>query len=219
MVGTDIVPFLVKLAIHRVLPQPSTTSSEGLAQVRRAFSRTLRRLGIEVQVERAHRVPKTGGLVFMWNQESHLDHLVLAVAMPRPFFSLYNNEVSRVPFYGSHMRASGHVHVDRNDEAQWRPAVARAAERVKNGECVLLSPEGTRSKDGRLLPMKRGAFILAEAAERPIVCMTVIGAHERMPRGQPYATPGTIRIVFSDPIDAPDPALVASTFEAIKAQR
>lgn len=70
--------------------------------------------------------------------------------------------------------------------------------------------------------MKRGAFLLAIASGRPIVCVTVVGAHERMPRGSPV-----VRAVFSDPIPtaghdeadlAPLQAIVAETFEATKAR-
>ncbi len=220
---TDIVPYLAKLAIVSVWPQPSTTTAEGLRRVSASFSRTLHRLGIEVEVLECSRVPSEGGIVFMWNQESHLEHLVLAAAIPRPFFSLYNNEVARVPFYGAHMRRTGHAHVDRNDETQWRASIESAAARVHAGECVLVSPEGTRSRDGNLLPMKRGAFILAKRAMRPIVCVTVIGSHARMPRGSAIVRGGPIRVVFSQAIssDADDDRLrtrVRDTFIRIKAE-
>jgi 1-acyl-sn-glycerol-3-phosphate acyltransferase len=222
--ATGLAPSLVRLAMDPLAPAPSSATADGLAKVARRFHAMLGDLGIRLEVERADRVPRDGGLVLMWNQESHLDHLVLPPAIPRPFFSLFNNAVARVPFYGAHLRASGHVHVDRHDEAQWRPAVAGAAERVARGECVLVSPEGTRSADGRLLPMKRGAFLLAVASTRPVVCVTVIGGHGLMPRGSAVARAGTIRVAFSDPIpsDKNEDALaarVASTFETTKRER
>jgi 1-acyl-sn-glycerol-3-phosphate acyltransferase len=178
-------------------------------------------LGVRLEVREAHRVPATGGVVLMWNQESHLDHLVLPAAIPRPFFSLYNSAIAKVPFYGRHLRDHGHVHVDRRDEAQWREALARAAARVASGECVLLSPEGTRSWDGKLLPMKRGAAMLAAASRRPVVCVTVIGGHARMPRGSAFVREGTVRVVFSEPMpptedEAAITARVAATFEETK---
>src|SRR5215470_10224699 len=120
----------------------------------------------------------------MWNQTSHLDHLVLPAAIPRPFHSLYNNELRDTPIYGRYLADSGHFWVDRTDEAQWRPQLAKVAARVREGACVLVSPEGTRSWDGRLLPMKRGAFLLARAAGRPIVCVTITGARACLPRGR-----------------------------------
>lgn len=217
VVGTDIVPYLLKLALSRAA---STTTAEGLVEIRASFGRTLRRLGVDLEVLHAERVPASGGLVLMWNQESHLDHLVLASAIPRPFFSLYNNAVARVPFYGAHMRATGHVHVDRTNEAQWRPSVARAAERVRRGECVLVSPEGTRSADGNLLPMKRGALMLAIEAASPVLCVTVVGGHLRMPRGSAVVRRGPIRVAFSEPMEADEALAVrlAETFDEAKRQ-
>ncbi|MBS1123456.1 MAG: 1-acyl-sn-glycerol-3-phosphate acyltransferase [Deltaproteobacteria bacterium] len=198
---TRIVPSFARLALHRLVPQPSTSTPAGHAQVAGWSRSILDALGVRLEVLQRERVAVAGGLVFLWNQESHLDHLVLAAAIPRPFFSLYNTEVARFPLYGHFMRTTGHAHVDRNDEPQWRAAIAAAATRVSHGECVLVSPEGTRSADGKLLPMKRGAFLLAVQSGRPIVCATVIGGHERLPRGGMVVRPGPLRVVFSDPID------------------
>jgi 1-acyl-sn-glycerol-3-phosphate acyltransferase len=200
-IGAFIPPVVLFLLRERGARRPtSTASAPGLHAVRRITAYGLRLLGVTVDVIGRDRVPAQGGIVFMWNQESHLDHLILPVAMPRPFFSLFNNEVKRTPLYGSHMERSGHIWVDRTDEAQWRAAIARAAERVREGACVLVSPEGTRSWDGRLGEMKRGAFELACKAERPIVCVTFIGTHERMPRGSMVVRPGPVRVVLSEPI-------------------
>jgi 1-acyl-sn-glycerol-3-phosphate acyltransferase len=224
---TSLATFMARMAILPTDALPSTATEPGLARIRAEFARALDRAGVRVEVRNADRVPRRGGLILMWNQESHLDHLILPVAIPRPFISLYNNAVARTPFYGAHMRASGHVHVDRGDEAQWRAAVARTAERARGGECVLVSPEGTRSRDGRLLPMKRGAFLLAIASACPIVCVTVVGAHARMPRGSPFVRAGTVRVVFSDPIATagederdlePLQAQVIAAFESLKSE-
>ncbi len=197
VMATDLLPYLARLALRR---GGSTATDEGLAEIRTSFRATLHRLAVDLEIIDAERVPRDGGLILMWNQESHLDHLVLASAIPRGFLSLYNNAIARTPFYGEHMRRTGHLHVDRTDEAQWRQSVARAAERAREGACILVSPEGTRSWDGELLPMKRGAFLLAEAAAQPIVCVTVVGGHERLPRGSPFVRSGLVRVIFSAPI-------------------
>jgi 1-acyl-sn-glycerol-3-phosphate acyltransferase len=197
-----------------------TTSADGLAHLRGLIAPRLRELGIELRVTGSERVPRDGGLVFMWNQTSHLDHLVLPAAIPRPFHTTYNNEVRRFPIYGKRLARMDHFWIDRNDEAQWRAQIAAAAERVAKGACVLISPEGTRSYDGRLLPMKRGAFLLARQARRPIICVTVRGAHACLPRGAFAVRPGVIEIELSEPIvvddrSSPDlEALVIATFEA-----
>jgi 1-acyl-sn-glycerol-3-phosphate acyltransferase len=222
-------PLAVELALDRTAatvrcdrlrPVPSTTTQPGLAAVRAFSRRALERFGIETEVLHDDRVPPEGGLLLMWNQQSHLDHLLLGTSIPRPFASLYNNGVARTPLYGEFLRRNGHFHVDREDETQWRASVARAADALRGGRCILVSPEGTRSRGGVLLPMKRGAFILARAAERPVVCVTLVGAHARLPRDRFAVTPGRIRVVFSEPIEvrAEDESLeqqVVDTFESL----
>ena len=222
VVCTDLVPYLARLALHSELI--STDTSEGCKSIKTAFVRTLRRAGVTLEVLHAERVPAAGGLILMWNQESHLDHLILGAVIPRPFLSLYNNEVARIPFYGPYMKRTGHLHIDRTNEAQWRASLSRAAAQAQQGDCVLVSPEGTRSWDGELLPMKRGAFLLAAEAARPIVCITVIGGHHRLPRGSAVVRRGPIRVIFSEPIPTAGETAdrlalrVAATLRASKAQ-
>jgi len=176
--------------------------SPGLAEVdeveaAQRFGRfALEQLGVRLSVEGHEQVPRDSGLLFMWNQTSHLDHGILAASLPRAVRSLYNNEVARVPLYGSYLRRQGNFHVDRFDEAQWRASIACAAEAVRAGTCIVVSPEGTRSWDGELLEMKRGAFMLACAAQRPIVCVRVRGAFECLPRTSFAVRPGTVRVRF-----------------------
>jgi 1-acyl-sn-glycerol-3-phosphate acyltransferase len=196
-----------------------TTTAAGLLRLQHECRGILEALGVRVEVEHAGRVPGDGGLVLMWNQTSHLDHAILPLAIPRPFHSTYNNEVRRLPLYGSYLARSDHFWLDRTDEVQWRSQLAACAGRVRAGACVLVSPEGTRSWDGRLLPMKRGAFLLAREAGRPIVCVTVIGAQQLLPRGRRAVRPGSVRVVFGEPIEV-DPGtsprleqLVVAAFE------
>jgi 1-acyl-sn-glycerol-3-phosphate acyltransferase len=201
---------------------PATTSTMGLGEIAGRCLEILRTLRVDLVVEGRERVPAGGGLLLMWNQTSHLDHLVLPAAIPRPFHSLYNNELKATPLYGRYLETNGHFWIDRTDETRWRSQVALAAERIRGGACVLISPEGTRSWDGELLPMKRGAFILAREAAAPIVCATVIGAHERLPRGAFAVRPGLVRVVFSEPIcvSADDQALEERVVETFRsAQR
>lgn len=203
---------------------PSTTTTEGLGYLRTFCRDLLTHLGIQVTVEDNAHGPHSGGVVYMWNQTSHLDHLVLPLAIPRPFHMTFNNEVRRTPLYGDYLARTGHFWLDRTDETQWRAALAAAAERIRAGAAVLVSPEGTRSWDGRLLPMKRGAFLLARAAASPIVCLTVLGARALLPRGRAGVRPGHIHIVLEppipvDPTTSPDlEQLVTRTFEATLAR-
>lgn len=172
----------------------------GSPALREEMRLCLAALGVELRVYGAERLLE-GGQVLMWNQTSHLDHPALGGAIPIPFRMTYNIEVSKVPIYGPYLRAQQHYFLDRFDEPQWRASLAQAAAWVRAGNTVLVSPEGTRSWDGHLLPMKRGAFILAAQAAKPVVPLVVYGAQACLPRGRAVVEPGVIEIEFRSPID------------------
>jgi len=179
------------------------THETGLQRSRRICQELLGALGQELTIRGEENRPSPEqGAVFMWNQTSHLDHLILGAIADRPFRSLYNVELAKIPGYGNWLRKQGHYLVDRYDEGQWRESIARAAEDVReHGVSILVSPEGTRSWDGKLLPMKRGAFMLAIEATAPIIPIMIRGAHEALPRGSSVLRPGHISVEFLDPVD------------------
>jgi 1-acyl-sn-glycerol-3-phosphate acyltransferase len=196
-----LAPLRISKAAAHLLWMTRKLAGEPLGSplLRNGLRDLLADLGIELTVHGTERL-SPDGQILMWNQTSHLDHLSLSAAIPIPFRSLYNVEVSQIPYYGEWLRAHGHFFLNRFDEAQWRAAVQEAAEWIQKGNTVLVSPEGTRSWDGHILPMKRGAFILAAAAQRPIVPIVVYGALTALPRGRFTVTGGRIELEFRPPI-------------------
>lgn len=167
--------------------------------MRRIAPILLQILGIELHVEGR---PPGPGVVVMWNQESHVEHLALPAAIPVPIRVLYNIELSNVPLYGELLRRTGNYMVNRHDEAQWRASISRAAKDIREqGVTLLISPEGTRSWDGKLLSLKRGGFMLAIEAQAPILPVTVVGGYERLPRTALVVRPGPMWVIFGEPIE------------------
>jgi 1-acyl-sn-glycerol-3-phosphate acyltransferase len=75
-----------------------------------------------------------------------------------------------------------------------------ATENLRSGKSYVVYPEGTRSPDGRLLPFKKGAFIMAMDAGVPVVPVTISGGTAVMPKGKMSVLPATIRITVHEPI-------------------
>jgi 1-acyl-sn-glycerol-3-phosphate acyltransferase len=69
---------------------------------------------------------------------------------------------------------------------------------------VVLFPEGTRSRDGRLLPFKKGSVHLALDAGVPLVPMAIWGTFAAMPRGSLLVRRGHVRLVIGEPIETVD---------------
>lgn len=156
---------------------------------------------IKVAVRGLERVPSEGPVIYMGNHQGNFDILTLSVAIPRTFSWIAKEELFRVPLFGAAMRRAGYIPLDRSDGRKALKSIKQAAERIASGTSVVVFPEGTRTKDGALLPFKRGAFILAAKAGVPIVPFTINGSREVNPRNQLELHPGTVRVSFAAPID------------------
>ena len=136
----------------------------------------------------------------MGNHQGNFDIHALTVAIPRRFAWVAKEELFRIPLFGPAMRRAGYIPLDRSDGRKALKSMRLAAERIAAGTSVVIFPEGTRTKDGALLPFKRGAFMLAARAGVPIVPFTINGSMERNPRNRLELHPGTISVSFQAPV-------------------
>ena len=120
-----------------------------------------------------------GPVIFMSNHQSNFDILALLVTMPRHIHWIAKKELFDIPVFGLSMRRGGYIPLDRGDGRKAMRSMDDAARMIRNGRSVVMFPEGTRSPDGRLLPFKRGGFILARKAGVPVVPVTIIVGTDR----------------------------------------
>jgi 1-acyl-sn-glycerol-3-phosphate acyltransferase len=158
--------------------------------------------GTRVVVEGREKLGDARNTVVMPNHVSHLDAPVLFEALGIDFKALAKKEIFKIPFLGHVLRVAGFIDVDRADRSQARVAVDRAAASLREGNCFLIFPEGTRTKTGELGPFKRGAFVAAIEAGSRVVPAVLEGTRELMPRGHWRLRPGTVRLRLLDPVSA-----------------
>jgi 1-acyl-sn-glycerol-3-phosphate acyltransferase len=158
-------------------------------------------LGIRIEVEGLERFDPRRPHIFMPNHGSFMDGpLVMMLIRGTPRVIL-KKSILRVPVLGLGMRHVGFVPVDRKGAAGGKRSIARAAALIhERGYSFLIFPEGTRSRDGKLQPFRRGGFFLALASGAPLVPVTVRGTFELMPKGQWYARRGRVGVTFHDPV-------------------
>jgi 1-acyl-sn-glycerol-3-phosphate acyltransferase len=87
---------------------------------------------------------------------------------------------------------------------------------LEKGVHITTFVEGTRSRDGRLLPFKKGPFYLAMEAGAPVIPISIHGTERMMSKGSKRVQPGTAFIMFQQPLD---PRAFASREELMEAVR
>ena len=146
------------------------------------------------------------GAVYCANHRSNLEppiiYMALAAVHPR-LKILYKAELrSAMPVLRNAFDLVGFVPIERGNPDQSSQAIDRAAEALAGGDSFMIFPEGTRSRTGRLLPFKKGGFIMAIKGQVPIVPVAVQGADAAMRKGSPVIRPVTVRVRIGPPIPA-----------------
>jgi 1-acyl-sn-glycerol-3-phosphate acyltransferase len=158
--------------------------------------------GVRLIVEGTKHIPRDRPMIFMGNHQSYFDIPVLFQAVPVTFNWLAKEELFRIPVFGHSIRSAGYIPIKRGNGRDSLKSLNRASELVKAGRSVAIFPEGTFSSDGKLLPFKRGGFILASEAEVPIAPFSISGATNVNPPGNLLSlSPGIIRVKFSPIIE------------------
>ena len=123
-----------------------------------------------------------GPYVVVANHQSLLDIVVLS-HLPREMKWVGKEELFRIPWIGLMLRLTGDIAVRRGDAESGGEAVARAKAYLSRGMSVMIFPEGTRSRDARLLPFKKGAFRLAIDAGVPVLPIAISGTAAGLRKG------------------------------------
>jgi 1-acyl-sn-glycerol-3-phosphate acyltransferase len=128
------------------------------------------------------RVPWRGGAVLVANHSSLIDILVL-FGLYRPYKWVSKRENFKIPFIGWGMTLNGYVPLVRGDRTSVVAMFEHCARLIRAGSAVMLFPEGTRSRDGRLQAFKDGAFELAVEHGVPLIPIAVHGTGRALAKG------------------------------------
>ena len=124
----------------------------------------------------------SGPVMFVANHCSWMDIPFVGVNVGwRNYKIIAKEELLKVPILSKSLTTAGHVMLDRSSRRSQFNAYKKGVQYLKDGVNLVTFPEGTRSRDGRLGPFKKGAFKMAEAVNAPIVPMTIGYAHKVQP--------------------------------------
>ena len=157
--------------------------------------------GVRVRAEGLENIP-AGVCIFAANHVSNLDPPAALIGVPRRISYLAKQEIFKVPIVRTALRLGKIVPVNRANTEEAIASIDRASVILREGISFFVFPEGKRSRDGQLLPFKKGTFIMAIEARVPVVPVSILGSRERMPKGRLSTVPGEIVLRFGPPIDS-----------------
>lgn len=199
-----LVPFVAATIVGAILAVGSglfDRSGDSVLVLARLWSRVLlASAGVKVEVKTHARLDPTRPYVFMANHASMIDIWAMFVALPVPFRFIAKKQLRRIPLFGWAMAIGRFIFIDRQNAVAARRSIGEAAQRIRSGRSVVIYPEGTRTRDGRLLPFKKGGFHLAIDSGVEIVPVALHGTRALMPRGAVLMRAGAIKVEVGRPI-------------------
>lgn len=138
--------------------------------------------------------------VVVSNHESNADPFLLSW-LPWDMRWIAKAEMFKLPLFGLMMRWSGDIPLRRGDRGSVVEMMAECRRTLDGGLSVMMFPEGTRSRDGRLRPFKDGAFALAIEAGVPILPVAIAGTHDCLPKGSAVLGEARAVVRVLPPID------------------
>jgi 1-acyl-sn-glycerol-3-phosphate acyltransferase len=162
-----------------------------------------------LRIEGGRHIPRTGPALLIANHQSFLDPLLLGLCTSRPLRYLARRTLFKNPVFAWMIRALRAVPIDQ--EGVGKEGLRTILDELQAGEAVVVFPEGERTHDGKMLPLKPGVHLLIRRTQAPIVPVGIAGAFEALPRSRtcPTLAPlflpagdGTIAVAVGRPLNA-----------------
>lgn len=184
---------LIAVILYRILPNKALAWAFARAQ-----ARNLARLcGVRVRVRGLEHL-RQGPYMFVANHQSHFDIAALLGYLPGQNRFAAKQELFAEPVLGLVLRTMGMIPIDRENTL----GSIEQLNRVKaDGHSTIIFAEGTRSRDGKLLPFKKGPFVAAIQMQVPVVPVVCKGTAQVMPTGKYLSIfPGEVEVVVLEPV-------------------
>jgi len=158
----------------------------------------LRTTGVRVRAAGVDRLDPAASYVLASNHQSIYDIPIVFDTIPLQLRIVAKASLGRFPFLGWHLSRTGHLLVRRENPGA--SVFKRMAGLVSDGASLIVFPEGTRSRDGRVGRFKGGPFLIAIDAGLPLVPVSVAHSRHVMLKDRLMTCPGTVDLIVHEPI-------------------
>ncbi len=198
------------LAIFLTIP-PATTvlmlamfssSSPLIDWIVRLWARSIVAVaGIDLRTENLERVDSSKRYILVSNHYSYFDIPCIFAAIPQPIRFMAKASLFKIPIFGWSIGRAGFIPIDRKNRRTAVKSFDLAAERIRRGNTIVIFPEEGRTREIRMRPFQRGAFLLAIKSETTLLPIAVDGTYSVLRAGARAITPGIVTVKIGQPID------------------
>jgi 1-acyl-sn-glycerol-3-phosphate acyltransferase len=195
----------ILLLVHRKNPQAAGWFTQKWA------TPTLRLIlliaGCRISVRGIENIPRDRAVLFAGNHKSIFDIVLAIMYLPVHSAFIAKKELAAYPIFAQWAVVLDALFMDRKDLKQELKTVLCAIDKVKNGSCVFICPEGTRDKSGdplSILPFKEGSLKIAEKSGCPVVPVAFYGTDDILERHFPSLKPCHVSMEFGKPFYTKD---------------
>ncbi|MEA3330736.1 MAG: lysophospholipid acyltransferase family protein [Campylobacterota bacterium] len=136
--------------------------------------------------------------MFLLNHQSDIDIAVMETSSKRDLAWVAKKELFNIPFFGLSLKLPENIAVERESKTSLIKLLKDAKDRMNKGKVITIFPEGTRSKNSKMLPFKVGAKIIADKYKicvQPVVLMQTAKYYDIK---KFYYKPGRIKVIYMD---------------------
>ncbi len=198
------------VALFVTLPLASTvivvamfsSSSPLIDWIERLWGRLLvAAAGIDLRTENLDRVDRSKRYILVSNHYSYFDIPCIFSAIPQPIRFMAKASLFKIPVFGWAIGRAGFIPIDRKNRRTAVKSFDLAAQRIRRGNTIVIFPEEGRTREIRMRPFQRGAFLLAIKSETTLLPIAVDGTYNVFRVGSRSITPGVVTVKIGQPLD------------------
>jgi len=157
-----------------------------------------------VKIVGKEKLNKKQSYIFVSNHQGAYDIFLIYGYIGQPIKWVMKQSLRKIPLVGLACEAAGFIFVDSSSPQSAAKSVRIAEKKLKNGASIVIFPEGSRTKTGKMGIFKKGAYQMALDLKLPIVPITINGTYNVMPRGSFWINPHKTELIIHDPIPTKD---------------
>jgi 1-acyl-sn-glycerol-3-phosphate acyltransferase len=191
----------IPLSIIALVSTPIDRSGRTFHAMSRYWAKVILWLfSIKVRTRGTENIEPERRYVYISNHASMFDIPAVVTGIPDDIRFVLKKELTRIPIWGWALKYGHYIVIDRGKARDAIKSLEEAAMRMRQGASVILFAEGTRTRDGKLQPFKRGAISLAVKAGIPVIPVTINNTFKILPKGSWHVKPTDIELVLEKPI-------------------